>query len=52
MNDTSAISSTILNFSLIALSLDDDFDDKLDFPDLLECFDDLELFDVDAEFDF
>ena len=52
MNDDFAISSAILKFSLIALSLDDHFDDKLGFPDLLECFNDLELLDFDAEFDF
>ena len=52
MNHASAISSPILNFSLIALSFDDDFDNELDFPDLLECFDDLQLLNFDTEFDF
>ena len=52
MNDALAISSPIFNLSLIVFSFDDGFDDVLNFPDLFKCFNDLEICEFDAEFDF
>ena len=54
MNDVSVIISAILNFSLIALSFEDDSDDVLDFPDFSQncAFDKLELFNFDADYYF
>lgn len=40
----------VLDFALIAFPFDDDFDDVL--PHLLGCFDDLELLDFDAKYNF